>query len=683
MAQRTTILTNNDPIIGMVRMLSVVLTNTPAATIRSALNDHAFPRIRLAIMSATKSKVNERGSGSNEGQSIWFDSLKDMADATKQTQVDNLINTMITTVPLIRDAVYSIASKFAASALTNGTVGQVKQQADLSVELERQADADLKRLIHTPYLATAASTVKESSLSASAIPRVYFALDIDDNIATYNATTNEGKTVSGAKVAGKVQIFVGWKSTDIVSYTFPAGTTAAQIVAGLSAAWRSLETSRSVNSDFANVVLAADEGVPVTGTKLTNYKTYPAMTAAGAYSPAITTPLSYLQITPYLYDKSVDFLNVEVALWSESVPGSTNFDTPGVPGIIYGVEVYYSGLTARGPHSVIIDISTGQRAVTTSSSTVKTSTLSDTFYFAIPDPGVKASASVTLSNSVGGNNTFTVTVGTAAYTYTTASSGDTQATVMAGLAALINADTTATYTAAVTAATASSPIKLTVTAKTAGASTLAFAVATTSGSATFISGDTGLSGGRAANTLAADGKVRFRSQELVDTNNKILDSTWNREWSIDVVAGDSVLKIVMAMAQAMAKYSASTRILGALRAPTQFVINGTPYNAPGLTVVPYVRDTNKYEIVFDVLEVPAGLMFAAMPSDLIPSASTSGVFDDKPKSLVVEAKTIGYAPSGTKTESTTQGTQGDLRIANPSRSPYFGKAMDDIRRLMQ
>ncbi len=222
---------------------------------------------------------------------------------------------------------------------------------------------------------------------------------------------------------------------------------------------------------------------------------------------------------------------------------------------------------------------------------------------------------------------------------------------------------------------------ITLTAATVGqaGNSITLSTSTTSTTATITASGTTLSGGRNINTLTQNGVVRFRSQEMIDINNPV-PATVTRSRSVTVTAGMSILEVVLAIANDIATFSATSRILGALRAPTKFVITGTPTNAPGLTIVPYTRDAIHYNVVFDMLEVPSDVNFAALPSTLMPDPT--GIFDNNPKSLVIPAKY--YAPSSandTRQNPSSATDKGKIYIAEPKISSRIQNAFDAIKRM--
>lgn len=670
MAFFPTILSNNDPIIGMTRTLNVLLAQTAASQIRAVLNDHAFPRIRMRILSATKAKQTAEG-GSNEGVSVWFDDLSDMATPATQAAVEALINTMISTQPLMRDAVYSIAAKMAASVLTNQLAAQVKPQAEYAIELDKQAIQDLEKLIRTPFFDGTVSAVKETKLKEGKLARIYLALDINDDVTTYNATTNEGQVYTGAQVAGRAMLWTGWKSLDNIEVVVNVGDTPAKILYNLQNAWRNAQTAKDAGSiSLVPAVIAADEGVPVVGTRTTQFKTYPGATPTGPLqTPAVNTNLAFLAISPYLYDKQIDFLNVTLQLWSETTLGSLVFDKQGIPGLLYGIEPYYSGLTKEGPHSVIIDLETGEKSTLTTPTTTEEKALSDTFYFELSDPGEAAYGLVNISGVITTGDQFDVVLGGVTYSYT-ALIGDGIPEVITGLIALI--DPLVNFIA--TSPTAGQ-LRINYISVGVLGNSVTLTVATTSLTGFITASGLTLTNGRDVNTLPNNDVVRFRSQEMVDTLNTV-PVTVARERTINVSKGMTILQIVNAIANDIAQFSATSRLLGALRAPTKFIINGTPYAAPGLTIVPYTRDEFHYNVVFDMQQVPAAVKFAAMPKSMI--TDVPGTWDNLPKSLVIPAKFFNPTSTSGLKKAISETDKGKMYISEPKTSSRMKKVFDAI-----
>lgn len=657
MAQRNTILLNTDPIIGMVRLLHVALAQQPPnPVIRQVLNDFAFPRIRMRMMTATKSKIGGEGAGTNEGMPIWFDDLSEMAVPANQAAVDSLIDTMITGNPLVRDGVYAIAARLGAAALVGQLMGhQIKPQAEFATNLETQAMADLEKLIRTPIFEGAAQTTKETKLKEGKVARIYMALDVDDSAATYNVATNEGQPFNGAQEVGIARLWIG---TQQIQVNVAIGDKPADVMANLAAQWRLLTTVSTIN-----VVIGPNEGTPVIGTRLVDY--LPG--GPSGANPAVRTNLGYLLFSPYLYDKSIDFLNVTLELLSESAPGV--FTKKGIKGLLYGTEGFYSGLTQAGPHSIMIDLETGERTSLDPTTDETNANISDTFYFALSTPAPKASGTVTVAGVVVPGELFSVSVAGVGYTHA-AGAGDDADQVAAELANLI--DASGAYVASAVGGV------ITITAATGGVAgnSVTLTTNTTSVGATLTPSGATLAGGSDPMTSVA-GQVKYRSQEMVDPRNPV-PSGVNRERIVPIPAGSTALDVVVAVVNDMATMSATSRILGAIRAPTFFVIQGTPSVAPGLTVVPYTRDLFHYNVVFDILNVPSEVLFAALPSNLM--ADPVGTFDNQPKSLVLPARYISSSSGSTATPAAALATDGRVTTVTGRPSRLMQNALDDIQR---
>lgn len=669
----------NDSIIMMVRSVNILLAQKPATEIMAVLNDHVFPRIRMRILSATKTFVNGKGTGKNQGSPIWFDDLTDMADPAIYNPILADVNTFMTTNPVVRDGVWAIAAKLAAALMTSGLAAQVKPQAEYATDLEKSAMEDLEKLIRMPLFQASAEAYKETKAKTASLPRLYIAMDVNDDISTYTSNTNTGKAFGVTQQPGKIFFYVGHKGVDVIEVSVPAGRTLSQILHDIMMEWRNKE--QGLNGTM-NVTVAPSEGVTSGGTRSVDYLNYPAMTSAGIQSPIVNTTIGFIEFAGLLYDKTIDYMNVEMVLMHETVPGDGVFNQPGIKGLLYGSANYYSGLTQKGPHSITIDLKTGLATNTTTSTNKEDKTLSDTFYFGISNLGEPGTARVTVSGSVGTNKTYTVTIGANDYSYTT-QAGDTQATMLANLAAVITAQAAPDFTAVVNGTT----LEVRTATNTSAFNNTPFAVSTSVGAASFITGDTLISGGRLPNTIETTGPVVFRSQEMVDDLNPV-PSTVPRQWTITAERGETVLQVVSKIQGEMARWSATSRILGAVRAPTYFKVQGTEYNAPGLTIVPYTKDNTHYRVVFDILEVPKGLMFAAMPASLIPGVVVNqpGIFDDvAPKSLNVDAKTLtgsGASGSSSKYPTVTTTNQGRVNVVQATVSPGLMKVMTDVRRMM-
>jgi hypothetical protein len=637
----------------------------------------------MRIMTATKSKIGGGGAGSNEGVSVWFDDLSQMADPMIQSQVDTMIDTMITASPLIRDAVYSIAAKLAGAHLTSYLAAQVKEQAAFAQELERQAIEDLEKLVRTPFFTDTVQSFKETKVKTDKFPRIYLSLDVNDNITTYNPATNSGNVYPCAQVDGKAKLWVGLDHIEVDIVGDPTlGDTPAVILQKLAAEWRSKQTQlNGASLPNINVVVAVDDGIPVMGTRPTQYKDYSinpiGVPTGNLASPALRVNIGFIDVSPYKYDKDIDYLNVTLELWSESTPG--NFDVLGVKGLLYGMDNVYSNLTFQGPHSAIIDITTGEKASTSNSAaSTKEPVLSDTFYFELTDPGDPSFANLTIGGSVLNGDQFTVTVDGNIYSYT-AGIGDTPTTVATILAGQIDSHVDFVATANIGVIT----VSWNAPGIVGNGKPILTGVTNVLGStATLTPASTATANGRNVNTLPAAGSIVYRHGELVDPTLPMLTPV-TMPRTVGLLKGWSALDIVLAVANDMAQYSRTSRVLGSVRSPTRFVIQGTPFDAPGLTIVPYTRDIVHYKVVFDMLSVPAPLKFAALPKDMI-TTNLSTTFDNYPKSLVVPAITMNPSGGGgslTKTPPISQTDKGRVFHVEPSASARFKRVFEDINRL--
>jgi hypothetical protein len=635
--------------------------------------------------------MNVEGGASNTGVSVWFDTLDEMADPVAQLAVQDLINTMITAHPLMKDATYSIAAKLAASLLTNQIAAQVKPQADYAIELDKQAMSDLEKLIRTPFFDGAVTSVKETKLAEGKLVKLYLALDINNDFATYNATNNSGVTYTGvpgtvgAKV-GEAVLWTGFKVLDNIVVDVLGGDTPGRILYRIEQEWRNKQTINNTSSTpFIPVTLGANEGRPVTGSRTIDYLNYPALTFNSTQSPSVTATLGYLQVTPYLYDKSVDFINFTLQLFSETVPGNLNFSKPGIPGLLYGDIGQYSGLTVEGPHSVMLDLQTGERT-SLEPTTTSESSLSDTFYFQIVDPGSAAYGLVNITGTVADTDQFDVVLGGTTYSFT-AGPTDVVADVVNGLIAVIDPLTDFSAISPLAGQVKITDVRVTgspaVTVGSLG-NTITLTVSTTSSTAFITASGATLTNGRDANTLPSNGTVTFRSQEMIDTLNPVPISV-NRTRTVNVTTGMTAIQVVSAIANDIATFSATSRLLGALRAPTKFVIQGTPSYAPGLTIVPYTRDEVHYNVVFDILTVPAALTFAVVPKSFI-STDLAYTFDNQAKSVIVPAKFFNPTSVSTQPTSLTATDNGKVYISEPKISKRLSKVfkcIDDFNKDFQ
>lgn len=363
----------SDPLIKMVRDYNVLLSDTNQPTSKAILdylNNHAFPRIRGRLLTATDSTKKH----------IFYDDISNLADSTAQKRADELVIKVMTD-SIVKDFIYRIAAAMAASWAINNIVGIIPEQQKLAKDLEKEALDDLALLVTSPELSAAAIEAQRKLESApeDQIPKIFMALDI--NPATYNANTSAAKTYTGAQEAGEIRLWMGIYK---ISAPVNQGDTVAVIMNRLTSA---LRTAKITDPGFAtgyNLVIGPNEGPTVTGMNYITFST-PAGQSVTA-SPVVTTNVGWLSFHAQQMDPQIDAMFCTLELVNAE-------GKPGIKGIIYGVmegAIDYSKLSPRGPYSVFIDLVSGKSGV--KNSQLLDVDQRDTFYFTVETEDSKTSA---------------------------------------------------------------------------------------------------------------------------------------------------------------------------------------------------------------------------------------------------------------------------------------------------
>jgi len=325
-----------DPIIQMVRDYNVILSQEgsfKSKDILVFLNNHAFPRIRGRLLTATDST----------NKHIFYDDLGQLANPTAQVIADQLVVKVMTDT-IVRDYVFRIAAALTASWRLRALAGQVPEQQALGNELEKQALADLDMLIHSPELSAAAAQAKQAlgDKSDETVPKIYMALDI--NPATFNATTSEASPYTGADEDGTARLWVGPYTVEAQVVT---GDTPGVIMSNLLSALRSAQRATPPPAYLMNLIIGPNEGPLTAGSRPISARTPTGQTVAVA--PSVYINLGWLSFHSHQYDPYVDALFCTLELTNTA-------GLPGIRGIVYGQDPEYRKLTNKGPYSVFLDV---------------------------------------------------------------------------------------------------------------------------------------------------------------------------------------------------------------------------------------------------------------------------------------------------------------------------------------
>lgn len=167
---------------------------------------------------------------------------------------------------------------------------------------------------------------------------------------------------------------------------------------------------------------------------------------------------------------------------------------------------------------------------------------------------------------------------------------------------------------------------------------------------------------------AHDGLLKYRVANIADQSLGVPMRT------IKIPRGSDAFAIIRIVADDMASISKQIKVIPALRSATQMQVAGQAVTAPGLRVVPYQLSLSEDKLVFDLLEVPAGVIFGAVPNDLILATP----FDNAAKSIVLDI--VYHFPTGQVALALIDSTVGPAgtRAVEHKLSSRMSRAMLDI-----
>lgn len=339
----------------MVRALSELLADASDDEINAGVNLHAGPRVRLYILTATD--------GAN--QHIFYVTLRELADAAVSDQAEELVDDVLAQLS-IAPAVNRIVAALVAHWLLLSKYAVLDSQQKAAAFLEKQAMADLDRLVRSPVLKTAVADTLASQanqLQAAAPVTLYLALDGNDT--TLDTTDMTISPVAGATQAGRLRAVVNGTELPIVAIA--VGDTPITILSKLYAGFEAVDPA-----DRPNCNLAVAERALWPGKVWRVHPDFP--DGAGV---SLLTAGAALTVLPRQYDTLQDLLVATVFL--EHQDGGVW--KPGVAGLLYGASSQVAKLTRSGPHAIAADLQQGKTTNLTESTSTKP--VSDAFFFQV------------------------------------------------------------------------------------------------------------------------------------------------------------------------------------------------------------------------------------------------------------------------------------------------------------
>lgn len=382
----------NDPIVKMVRDYSVILGSENAFAskdVLSFLNQHAYPRVRGRLLTATDSTRKH----------IFYDDLGQMASPAVQTRADQMVFGVMTD-SIVSDYVARIASALTAAWKLRALAGQIKEQAQLGTELETQALADLEMLIVSPELSAAALAAKaklDLGATTDDLPKIFMALDLDPS--TYDAKTGLLKPYLGVVEDGIATLWVGPYS---VVAQVVRGDTPSSIMYNLLSALRAYQMQNPPPAALMNLIIGPNEGPLVSGNRQITINN--AVGQTSVVSGTAFVNIGWISFHVYQKDPQIEALFCTLEFRNSQ-------GDEGIQGLVYGsTQLDYNKLTKKGPYSVLIDFKNEGKAglanpARQNGGGAGGSSTSDTFWFTVspnpPKPGTELpSGGMTAQNSV-------------------------------------------------------------------------------------------------------------------------------------------------------------------------------------------------------------------------------------------------------------------------------------------
>lgn len=678
----------NHPLFDMVRSTVIVLGEADTDVIRDCINQKVYPRVRSILLSAKNANTRDEGinvfllaAGANK-------TFADLADTATADAVSTAINNVLGQ-PNLKDQFEQAMANMAAGFLTISQVGIVEQFYKTGADLISRADKDLYRIVDGPFFKAAVTSLVNSQASDEAsVVTLYIAAEADPT--TYDETTRVVSLFPGAVLAAGTWVCNLWIGSYKVSVPVTNGDTALQILYKLLTAHRAKQlTLEQQGLPLMNVAIGVNEGS-------TSQVTANFMWSAGMVPPlAYTTgqavgAMHSLSLHALNYDNSIDAQMVTLEMGQAGV--GNDLDTLGIPGLVYGISTDYGKSTSMGPHSVLMDIKTG-KATTTASTKTSANMITDTFYFQVdPTPG---SVSFWGQGVMQATETLKISVNKKDYTFSvpTGSSDLTFQQVFGTIATELTRDSRTLFGSKLTAIATQVPLdpldplyvadrwKLVInwpSSLSVGKDvTFKFTPVALGSTAVFL--DSGMVDVTAVASVLPGHKELFAGYvERTTTSATPLVSRWRYRTdnlytasatpaelirTVDVPANTGVMAALQLLADDIFKAQNELKVISAIRSPVLYSPEGMEAATPSMQIVPFQLDDVDSKIVFDMLEVPAGITFAAKPLDQV----IRDVFDSQPKSLVLDPVVIRRAKP--------LGASSDTGVALPMAQSHYGAPM--------
>lgn len=390
----------------MVIGLSALINPDDTSAIDSTIQKHAIPRIRMILLSATD------GTGEHI---FWGGNLGDLAQ-TNSDAAEALVDAVIDE-PSISFGIKRIAAAFAANWLLLSQVGIIESQQKIAYALEKQALADLDRLVKSPILKSSISSASTKLAASNVSASFYIANDLDPSTQSTITDANAEKTAkqyNGAQLpypsadkAGQVKLWVNGSS---ITLDVNAGDTPAVVATKIKNKFDEAAAAITTTPNPFNANLAPDEIRLTTG-----YRYIPYTVPIEGLKPPATFTYDFdsakLTILPHDYDFVMDTAVITIFFSHKDESGT---EKPGIKGLLYGVSSNSLNLTFAGPHSIAANLKLGKSAaaVTSASSSASKILTSDLLFFTMDSTSIFTATSIddTLVYNVNGVTDYTVKI---------------------------------------------------------------------------------------------------------------------------------------------------------------------------------------------------------------------------------------------------------------------------------
>lgn len=307
----------------MVKSLNVILGNVGDDTIRTYVVDHAFPRVKFRLLTATDTI----------GRNVFYGRVTDLADPTVQRAAEILLDQVLST-EVITNGVRQIVAKLACSLMTTQLAAQIDAQRDYAKLLEKQAIDDLENLIRSPILGGVVSAIRATVIDNH--QEQTFSMGLDIKPSSHNVAKGTVDTESGATQAGNLWVYADGTKLDV---PISVGDTPASILRRLS-----LQTVQKAGLRQVEVI-ALDRAY--------DPKTYPVQFV-------LNSETKTANVTAGVVEPKLQLRNSAGSLASFVGMSLVHYESgnlrPGVSGLVMGYGLDHSKLTATASPSIFVDI---------------------------------------------------------------------------------------------------------------------------------------------------------------------------------------------------------------------------------------------------------------------------------------------------------------------------------------